>query len=71
MNCNNDRELVKKHLLSSLKRLHLLNEGTIDMLESAVIEGGIIEIEMLWREFLKEDPPNKLKVLERDKKQLD
>lgn len=71
MKCNDDREFIKKHLLDCLKRLHLLSESTIDMLESAVFEGGIVEVEMLWKDLLNEDPPDKIEVLGRKRDRLD
>ena len=71
LTCTPDKEYIRQYLTSSLKRLHLTNESTVDMLESAVVEGGIIEIEMMWIQLLGEDPPNKLTVLGRDKTKLD
>lgn len=68
--CQNDRDLVRAKLLQGLKRLHQLNEGCIDLMESAVFEGGIVELEMLWDSFLGEDAPDKLKVLGREKKDV-
>ena len=70
LSCQSDKELLRQKLLQGLKRLHLMNEGTIDMMDSAIIEGGIVELEMLWTDLLGEDAPDKMKVLGRNLKDI-
>ncbi|HVI40793.1 MAG TPA: hypothetical protein VM577_09045 [Anaerovoracaceae bacterium] len=68
--CIEDKKVLREFLAKSLKRLHLMNEDTTDMMDSAIIEGGIVELEMAWNDLLGEDPPDKMKVLGRDRKNL-
>lgn len=54
-----DRQQVKKYLTKTLKNLHREFEGTIDTLDAAIIQGSIMQLELLWFEFLQEDAPMK------------
>lgn len=57
---------LEKYLLSKLKFLHQQNEGTIDALEQAYVEGGIAQIEELWINVIKKPLPDKNLILGRN-----
>lgn len=46
-----------------MRILYLEAQGAVDILDTAVLEGGIVQLEMAWENLLGEVPPNKEEVL--------
>lgn len=57
------KEVIREYLLKNLRMLHLENQGAIDILDCAVLEGSIVQLEMAWKDLLGEDPPSKENIL--------
>ena len=63
LHCKKDREILVKYLTRALTDLYnseLYNDNEIVI---SAREGAIIELEMLWDNFLEETPPTKAKLI--------
>lgn len=54
-----DKQIIREYLTKQLKILHQENQTSMDMMDSAVNEGGIVQLEMMFWELLGETAPTK------------